>query len=67
MCIDFVRCRGVGRESGDWGGIKREEKDEYLDRGGARVRSWDKAYTFVGDFERLLNTKVCSRPSPLES
>jgi hypothetical protein len=32
--------------------------DEYIDRGGARLRSWDEAEQFVKDFRRLAIAKV---------
>jgi hypothetical protein len=33
--------------------------DEYISRGGARIRTWHKAEEFVADFEKLTSMKVC--------
>lgn len=40
--------------------------NEYIDRGGDRIRDWSEAPMFVGDFERLAEEKVILRPFQIE-
>jgi hypothetical protein len=39
--------------------------DEYIDRGGTRVRMWEEADEFVGELERLAKMEVEFSPNPL--